>query len=81
MLDYHLPHCLMIAYNNFWLTNDELELAKKRGIVNWGYEIEDLQQLKDIKAAFQFADALKMLKEAAKNNTQGWKNKIGNFRN
>lgn len=30
MLDYHLPHCLMIAYNNFWLTNDELELAIRR---------------------------------------------------
>jgi len=30
MLDHHLSYCLMIAYNNYWLTNDELELAIRR---------------------------------------------------
>lgn len=30
MLDHHLPHCLMIAYNNFWLTSEELEFDIRR---------------------------------------------------
>lgn len=30
MLDYHLPNCLLTAYNNYWFSTDELENALKR---------------------------------------------------
>lgn len=30
MLDYHLPNCLLTAYNNFWFTGEEIELMINR---------------------------------------------------
>lgn len=32
MLDYHLSCCLLIAYNNYWLSSDELENAIRRTV-------------------------------------------------
>lgn len=30
MIDYHLPNCLLTAYNNYWLSNEELEVLIMR---------------------------------------------------